>query len=224
MTAVVVAGLTLREVTRRRAVMVLLIGMPLAFYLTRRDLPGQSTRMLTLGIGWAVATLTLFVVNAQRGVDPRLRLAGASVTALVGGRLLAMTAAGVGLAGGYWGLVAVLQDVRRPWAIGPLMLVSALVGVPFGSLVGALLPRELEGALALLTVVAVQMLAHPEGLLAEVMPFWSARELGNYAIDATAVSDLWRALLHAGATWTLATGLTVALFARRLRVARYPEP
>jgi len=224
MTALVVASLTLREVARRRAVVALLLGMPLCFYLARRELPGQSTRFLAMGIGWAVSTLTLFVVNGSRRVDPRLRLTGASLPSLVGGRLLAMTGAGVVLASAYWVLVELDQDVRRPWAIGPMLILPALVGAPLGSFIGGLLPRELEGALTLLTISAVQMIANPEGTLARFMPFWSSREIASYAIDGTGSGDAWRALLHAGVTLLLATLAALALSARRLSVARYPEP
>jgi hypothetical protein len=224
MTALVVAGLSAREVSRRRAAVLLVIALPLWFYLVRRDQTGQSIRMLSLGIGWAISTLTLFVVNASRGVDPRLRLSGASVIGLVGGRLLAMSGTGVALALGYWALVSVDQSVPHPLATGLIMIVAALVAAPFGSLVGALLPRELEGALALLSVCAVQMLADPAGLAAKLMPFWSVREIGTYAVDATDTGYLWRGLVHFAVVWLLCTIGTVAVFAHRLRIARYPEP
>lgn len=224
MTAFVLAALSLREVSRRRAVLILVISLPLWFYLVRRDLPGQSSRMLAIGIGWAVSTLTLFVVSAGRSIDLRLRLTGASVADIIGGQLLAMTGAGLALGLSYWALVSVDQDLRRPWAIGPMMLLTALAAAPFGSLIAALLPRELEGALALLTVCAVQMLANPGSLIAKLMPFWSARELGAYAVDGASTDFLWRALLHAAVTWLLCTGGTLAVFAWRLRLARYSEP
>lgn len=224
MTALVVAALSAREVSRRRTALLLVITLPLWFYLVRRDLPGQSTRFLTLGIGWAVSTLTLFVMNAARSVDPRLRLTGASVAGVVGGRLLAMTGAGVGLALGYWALVTVDQDLRRPWATGLMMLLTAVLAAPLGSLVAAVLPRELEGALALLSICALEMLADPGGLVAKLMPFWSARELGTYTVDGAGADHLWRALAHGAATWVICAGLTYLLFARRLRIVRYPEP
>jgi hypothetical protein len=224
MTALVVATLSAREVGRRRAALLLVIALPFWFYLVRRDLTGQSTRMLTLGIGWAVSTLTLFVVNASRSVDPRLRLTGASVASIIGGRLVAMTGVGIVIAIGYWMLAAVDQTMRHPWAAGLMMLVTAVVGAPFGSLIGALLPRELEGALALLSVSAVQMLADPAGLVAKLMPFWSAREIGNYAVDGGGVDIVWRGLAHAAVVWLVCTGVTIAVFRWRLRVARYEEP
>lgn len=219
-----VARLSALEVSRRRTVVLLVVAQPLAFYLARHGLAGQSVRMLTLGTAWAISTLTLFVVIGARRVDPRLRLTGAPALSLVGGRLLAMSLGGVALALGYWALVAVDQDVRRLWAVGPMMIVTALVAAPFGSFVAALLPRELDGALGLLTVVAVQMLANPEGTLAKVLPFWSAREIGTYAIDPVGSDYLARGLLHAAVTWTVCLAGTWAIFAWRLRLARYPEP
>lgn len=222
MTTLVIAALSAREVSRRRTALLLVATLPLWFYLVRRDLPGQSTRLLTLGIGWAVATLTLFVVIAARGVDPRLRLSGASVAEVIGGRLLAMTGAGIGLALGYWVVVLLDQDLRHPLVAGLMMVLTGILAAPLGSLVAALLPRELEGALALLSICSVQVLADPAGTVARLMPFWSARELGTYAVDGT--GDPALALLHAGATWLICAGLTYAVFARRLRLPRYPEP
>ncbi|MBL7256835.1 hypothetical protein [Paractinoplanes lichenicola] len=224
MTTLVVARLSALEVSRRRAALLLVITLPFWFYLVRRDLSGQSTRALTLGIGWAVSTLTLFVVNASRGVDPRLRLTGASVTGIIAGRLLAMTGVGLLLALGYWTMVAVDQNLPHLWAAGVMMLVSALVAAPVGSLIGAILPRELDGALALLSISSVQMLADPTGLIAKLMPFWSAREVGNYAVDGGSIDLVWRGLAHAGVTWLICVLGTLAIFHWRLRLVRYPEP
>lgn len=224
MTTLVVAGLSTREVGRRRAALLLVITLPLWFYLVRRGQTGQSVRMLTLGIGWAVSTLTLFVVNASRSVDPRLRLNGASVAGIIGGRLVAMTGVGVAIALAYWALTAADQTMPHPWAAGLMMLATAFVAAPFGSLIGALLPRELEGALALLSVCAVQMLADPAGTVAKLMPFWSAREIGNYAVDGGGIDIVGRGLAHAAVVWLLCTGATIAVFGYRLRLARYEEP
>ncbi|MET0419652.1 MAG: hypothetical protein ABW022_26855 [Actinoplanes sp.] len=224
MTTLVVAGMSTREVSRRWVALLLVIALPFWFYLVRRDLTGQSTRMLALGIGWAVSTLTLFVVNAARGIDPRLRLSGASVSSIIGGRLLAMTGLGVAVALGYWTLLALDQDVLHLWAAALTMLLAAVVAAPLGSLIGAILPRELEGALALLSVCAVQMLADPAGTIAKLLPFWSVREVGTYAIDGGSIDLVWRGLAHGALVWLVCAGGTLAIFRWRLRVARYPEP
>jgi len=224
MTALVVAALSAREVGRRRVALALMVTLPLWFYLLRRDAEGQSIRLLALGMGWAVSALTLFVVNASRGIDPRLRLTGASTLDVIGGRLLALTGGGMVLALGYWALVLADQRPDRPWAAGLMMVLTAVIAAPLGSLVAALLPRELEGALALLSICAVQMLADPSTLAAHLMPFWSFRELGTYVVDGADSGYLWRALLHAAVTWLICAGGTYALFAWRLRLPRYPEP
>ena len=224
MTALVVAALSAREVGRRRVALALMVTLPLWFYLVRRDTEGQSIRMLTLGMGWAISALTLFVVIAARGIDPRLRLTGASALDVIGGRLLALTGGGVVLALGYWALVLVDQRPDRPWAAGLMMVLTAVIAAPLGSLVAALLPRELEGALALLSICAVQMLADPPTPAAHLMPFWSSRELGTYVVDGADPGYLWRGLLHAAVTWLICAGGTYALFAWRLRLPRYPEP
>ncbi|HEX9999223.1 MAG TPA: hypothetical protein VGB74_02115 [Actinoplanes sp.] len=224
MTAFVVAALSAREVSRRRTALLLVIALPFWFYLVRRDMAGQSTRMLALGIAWAISTLTLFVVNSARGVDPRLRLTGASVTSIIGGRLLAMTGVGLAISLGYGVLLTLDQDLAHMPAAALMLLLTVLVAAPLGSLIGALLPRELEGALALLSICAVQMLADPAGLTAKLMPFWSTREVGTYAVDGGSVDLVWRGLTHAAVVWLLCTGATLAVFQWRLRVARYPEP
>ncbi|MFF5084087.1 hypothetical protein ACFY36_44145 [Actinoplanes sp. NPDC000266] len=224
MTAFVVASLSAREVSRRWVALVLVIALPLWFYLVRRDLAGQSTRMLALGIGWSVSTLTLFVVNASRSVDPRLRLTGASTASIIGGRLAAMSGVGLAVAFGYWLLVGVDQDLLHWWVAGLMMATTALVAAPLGSLIGALLPRELEGALALLSVCAVQMLADPAGTTAKLMPFWSTREIGTYAVDGGGFDMVWHGLGHAALVWLICAGGTLAIFRWRLRLANYPEP
>jgi hypothetical protein len=68
------------------------------------------------------------------------------------------------------------------------------------------------------------MLADPEGLVAKVMPFWSTRELGTYAVDPVDGGYLGRGLIHLAITWAVCTLCTLAVCAWRLRVVRYPEP
>jgi hypothetical protein len=117
-------------------------------------------------------------------------------------------------------LVALDQEVRRLWAVGLMLLVTSLVAAPVGSLLAGLVPRELEGALALLTVVSTQMLANPDGAIAPYLPFWSTRQLGTYAIDGTGAEDLSSGLAHGLATWLFCLVGTVALTAWRLRLHR----
>lgn len=220
----VVARLTVREVLRRRTVVLLVVLLPLAFYAARRDLQGQSVRMLALGLGWAVSTLALFTASAARSLDLRLRLTGIARPVPGLGRQVAMTGCGLALAAGYGGLVSVDQDVQRLWAVVLLLVTTVLVAAPLGGLVATVLPRELEGALALLIVLATQMLADPAGGLAKVLPFWSTREIGTYAIDGTGSGYLTRGLMHFSLTWLLLTALTTVAATVRLRLVPLPAP
>lgn len=214
----------LLDVSRRRGVILLLALLPLVFYLVRRDLEGQAIRMLALGLGWTVSTVALFVAVAARGVDRRLRLSGYAAWHLVAGRALAVTACGLPLAGVYGLLIAVDQDVDRVWAVVLLLVTTTLIGAPLGAVVGALLPRDLEGTLALLAVFAVQMLTDPGDHIARVLPFWSTREIGTYAIDGTGDDYLGRGLAHFAVTWLLLVATAMIVSTVRLRLAGIPLP
>jgi len=196
----------------------------LAFYGVRHDQPWQAARFLSLGLGWAVATLALFTTTAGRGVDQRLRVTGARAGQVLCGRMLAMVGCGLVLVIADGLLVTWDQDLRRPWAFWLLMVTTVLIAAPLGALVGAFLPRELEGALALLIVLAMQMMADPAGATARVLPFWSTRELGTYALDPTGDDYLWRGLAHFGVTWVLLAGAAAVVTGYRLRLVRLPLP
>lgn len=91
-TAGLVALITLREILRRRGALALALLLPLTFYLARIDVHWTALRLLSIGLGWAAATLGLFTAVSSRPVDRRLAASGASPTALVAGRLVAILA------------------------------------------------------------------------------------------------------------------------------------
>jgi hypothetical protein len=193
-----VAEMALREILRRRSVLLILALLPLAFYLSRRgDHLGQSIRFVCLGIGWALSTAALFAGNAARGLEPRLRLSGYATHQLYLGRLAAMWAVGLALALPYLLLIRLDQHDVRYGAIAVIMLLTVAVAAPFGLLLSVLLPRELEGTLVLLIVIGLQMMLDPAGTAARVLPFWFSREIGTYAVDHTDDGYLHRGLLHA---------------------------
>lgn len=219
-----ITGISLRELSRRRTALLLVTALPLAFYAARADLPGQAVRFLALGVGWAVATLALFSHVSSRHLDRRLAVVGASPTALFLGRQVALVGTGLTVAGGYFILVSLTQEVSRLWAAGLILATAVLIAAPLGAVVSLLLPRELEGALALLTIMATQMLANPEGTLAKVLPFWSTRELGTYAIEPVGDDHLHRGLLHFAAVLLLCLAGAWTAAVIRLRPRRLPVP
>jgi hypothetical protein len=214
----------LRELGRRRAALVLVVVLPLAFYAARFDQQGQAVRFLAIGVGWAVATLALFSHVSSRHLDRRLTVVGASPTALLLGRQVALLLTGLAISAVYYCLVALTQEVERLWAVGLLLTTTVFISAPLGAVVSLVLPRELEGALALLAVMATQMLADPGGALAKALPLWSTRELAAYAVDPVGDDYLDRGLLHFAAVLALCVAAAWTASVIRLRPQRLPAP
>lgn len=214
-----VADLAVRENLRRRGVLALLLALPLAFYLIRRtDHTGQSIRLLFLGVGWAVSTAALFATGSSRPVEPRLLLSGYRGYHLYLGRMVAMWAIGLAIAVPFFALIAVDHgDQVRLAPIALALLFIVATAAPLGLLLAVLVPRDLEGTLLLLILVGVQQFVDPADTLSKLMPFWSSREIGTYAIDHTDAGYLERGLAH-GVVATLGlTLLVLCLAAVRLR-------
>ncbi|MFI5931065.1 hypothetical protein [Actinoplanes sp. NPDC051494] len=218
-----VSEMALREIVRRRSVLVLLALLPLAFYYARRgEAYWQSVRFVSLGVGFTLSTAALFAGSAARAIEPRLRLSGYATHQLYLGRLVALWFVGLVLSVPYTLLIRFdLNEVRQ----GPVMLMFVLtvtVAAPLGLAVSALLPRELEGMLVLLTVVMMQMLLDPELAVAHVLPFWFSREIGVYAIESAAGPDhVVDGCVHAAIT--LALLLTVVAVSSTIRLRRRPH-
>jgi hypothetical protein len=213
-----VAEMTLRELVRRRTVLVLLLVLPLAFYLLRRDqYIGQSVRSLFIGVGWAVSTAALFSTIGARSVEPRLRLAGYRPHDLYLGRLLGLWTLGVVLAAPFLLLIRIDAPGLRHGAVALAMLCCVAVAAPLGMLVGYLLPREMEGTLLLLTAVALQMIIDPATTVAKVTPFWSSREIGTYAVDHMGTDYLVRGAVHGVVATSLMLALVAVVSSFRLR-------
>ena len=215
---------SLQEMSRRITALVFILLLPLAFYLVRIDVHWQAIRFLSVGIGWAVATLSLFAFIAARDLDRRLVVAGASPSSLFAGRLAAVLTVGLGLAVIYFGVVALtLDDLPRAWSVLLLLVVPVLIGAPLGAVVSLVIVRELEGALALLSLMAVQLLVDPDSSYAGFMPLWSTRELTGYALDAPIANSLSDGLGHFAVTMVLCSLAAWGFSVLRLRTRRF-EP
>lgn len=211
---------TAREILRRRAALAALVALPLAFYLARHEMTGQSIRMLCLGLAWAIATLALFTTVSSRDLDRRLRVFGYRWGALTLGRLAAVILVGLTLAAAYVLLILLDQDLGRPLGVVGMLALAVLIGAPLGQLVGALLGRELEGALVLLSVLAMQMIADPDGTLAKLLPFWSIRQLGTWTVDGVDSSYLSSAVGHGAISLIVLWALVAISSGLRLRMHR----
>lgn len=215
---------SLQEMSRRLTALVFILLLPLAFYLVRIDVHWQAIRFLSIGIGWAVATLSLFTFIAARDLDRRLVVVGASPSSLFTGRLVAVLTVGLGLAVIYFGVVALtLDDLPRVWSVLLLLVVTVLIGAPLGAVVSLVIVRELEGALALLALMAVQLLVDPDSSYAGFMPLWSTRELTGYALDTPIANSLSDGLGHFAVTMVLCSLVAWGFSVLRLRTRRF-EP
>jgi hypothetical protein len=223
-----VAEMAGREIVRRRVVLALLLLLPLAFYLARRDVhPGQSIRFLFLGVAWAVAAAALFTAGASRSIEPRLRLSGYGSHHLYLGRMAALTAVGIVLAVPLAVLIALDHPFVRDEGVAIALVFCVTIAAPFGMLLGMVVPRDLEGTLLLLVMVGLQMMIDPADDVAKLLPFWSSREIGTYAVDHTDTGYLFRGIAH-GVGFTLGLTLLVALVStvklRRRAHVRLSDP
>ncbi|WP_017178035.1 hypothetical protein [Actinomyces timonensis] len=223
-----VARTTVVELLRRRGALALTCLLPLAFFAVRVDTHWTALRLLSMGLGWAVATLALFTHVSSRGIDRRLAVAGAPPLALLAGRLLAVLAMGWALACAY-SIVAIAtigDSLERPTAVVPLLLLGATVAAPLGALTAALVPRDLEGALLLIGIMAVQLLVDPQESWTRALPLWSARELASLAVGpvADASSALAGGLGHAAVYTAALVVVSGALGWRRLHVVPAAAP
>lgn len=220
-----VVSTSLREMSRRRVALMFVFLLPLVFYLVRIDVHWQAIRFLAIGVGWAIATLSLFSHVASRRLDRRLGVIGASPSALFFGRQLALVAVGLVVAGAYFVLVVLTQDdLPRLGGIALLLVTTVCISAPLGALVSLVIARELEGALALLSVMALQLLVDPDGSFAKLLPLWSTRELSAYAIEDHAADGLGRGMTHFIVTVTICLVVAWVASIIRLRPVRVGSP
>ena len=220
---------TLRELARRRGALALATLSPLTFYLVRLETHWTAIRLLSIGLGWATATLALFTQVSSRSVDRRLAVSGAQPASLLLGRYLAVLGLGWILSLLYSGLVlaTIGNELTHPGAVPVMLLLTATVATPLGSLTAALVPRELEGALLLLSIMAVQVLVDPSESWTRVLPLWSTRELASVVVEnlgPDTADYLRRGLEHGAAMTVLLTTASWAVGVLRLRTVRIPAP
>lgn len=113
------------------------------------------------------------------------------------------------------------QDLTRNGTVLLSLLLTVAVAAPFGTLISAVTPRDLEGTLVLITTIGLQFLVDPAQSYARLLPFWSNRELATYAVDLADDGYLRRGVLHAVCYAVVLTGSTAAMTVIRLRQRRH---
>lgn len=218
---IVVAEMQARDLIRRRAVMVLFVLLPAAFYYSIPASEDYGLLAGSMGVSWAVAAAGLFGILGWRRADPRLALAGAPVAQGLAGRLLLLLTLGLGLVAVFapqilWRSSALITD---PGLAVLALTLMAIVSVPLGLAIGALVPRELEGTLVLIGIVGVAMSVPPDTVVARSLPLWGPLEL---LMIAAGLSDgpALGATTHALVSALVLLGVAYLSWRRRIHIVR----
>jgi hypothetical protein len=215
----VVAEMQARDLLRRRAVMTLFVLLPAAFYYSVPADEPWSVMAGSMGVSWAVAAAGLFGILGWRRADPRLVLAGAPAYQGLLGRLLPVQALGLGLVAVFapqilWRSAALLE---QPALMAFALALLAVVSVPLGLAIGALVRGELEGTLVLIGIVGIGMSVPPDTAVARSLPMWGPLDLMQIAagwVDA----PVRRGVLHAAVSAVLLFAVAYWSWHRRVRV------
>jgi hypothetical protein len=202
-----------RDLLRRHVALLLLVALPLAFYLSSGRTTRQAVTAGGVGLAFAIAGATLFSTLSSAEVDQRLVLGGYRPVELLLGRLLFLGPLGLVIAAGFWLLMTGFADLAKPWLVLLGLAVVALQSVPLGLAVGAAVGRELEGTLVVIGVVGIQMAADPGSLVAKVLPFHEPQALIIAGFDG-------RGPVLAPLGWTVAYGVALLALARVCLVPR----
>ena len=219
-------GASLREFLRQPVNLALLVALPPVVVVSYGavlsafpDLPWLGTDPGTLG----ALNGALFVAAFLPGVvglfqvisataDERLALCGFPRAALFGSRLLTVGAASLLTAGLSLAVLTTRTTVADPPVAYLALVTAGLVYGGVGMLVGALLPRELEGSLVLVFLADVDEalasgIVRADTVLADLLPLHYPHALFQPAVEGTGIA----AGDALGAAGYLAALLAVAL-------------
>ena len=202
-----------RDLLRRHVALLLLVALPLAFYLSSGRTTRQAVTAGGVGLAFAIAGATLFSTLSSADVDQRLVLGGYRPFELLLGRLLFLGPLGLVVAAGFWMLMLGFADLAEPWLVLLGVAVVAMQSVPLGLAVGAAVGRELEGTLVVIGVVGIQMAADPGSAVAKVLPFHEPQALIIAGFDG-------HGAVLAPLAWTVAYGVALLVLARVCLIPR----
>jgi hypothetical protein len=205
-----------RDLGRRRAVMALLVGLPLVFYFSTLNTPAAPGTLPvkvfagTMGMSWAIGGAAMFLLSGARRVDERLVLTGYSPWELLLGRVVLLVGFAVVSVAVFGSVILTTSDFQAPALLVGALLADALVAIPLGLAIAAVVAGELEGTLILIAVVGIQMSPN----LPAWMPAAGAIKLAELAWTGNGAS---RAPLIAIALWSSGL-LGAAIFCWRQRL------
>jgi hypothetical protein len=204
-----VAVVHARELGRHTVAVVLLVGLPPAFY---GALAGHSPHAIvpgTIATAFSISGTGIFTMLAARPLDPRLALAGYRFGELAAGRLVFLAATSLPVLAATCVLMIRVSHPADAGALVEAVALMGLVALPLGLCIGVLLPRELEANLVLIGIVGIQLTLDPEQGLAKAFPFYGARQVLEVALGDQASAPVAVPAAIEYAAGLLALALTI---------------
>jgi hypothetical protein len=168
----VIAEMQGRDLLRRRGALAMLAAMPVAFYLA---LLGKGVVAIStggVGMAFSVSGAALFSMLAARRIEPRLVLAGFRPLELLLGRLLLLEGLGIGIVVVTSGIFSLISRPTEPGLVFAGIALTVWVAVPLGLAIATIIARELEGVLAAIAVVGVQLSLPLDSAAAPFLPLY----------------------------------------------------
>ena len=183
-----------RELYRRKVAILLLLGLPLAFYLVAGD-DGLAISFATVGFGWSVAIISLFSTQSLSAITPRLALLGFRPVEIVAGRVLSIACYGAVIGTLLFVFLQTDDVVRSPAHLAASLAFALLGSSTAGLAVGTVTSRETEAMLVLIGLVSLTLVAPSASSLAEMLPMFATDEYAWAAVEGglQAGSQPWSA-------------------------------
>jgi hypothetical protein len=175
---VIAAEMFGRDLARRWLALVLLVALPVVFYLaSRASEGGHAFTAGGLGLSWAIAGASLFAALGARRVDQRLVFDGYRPVELLSARLLLLDSLGVMLSALFAALLIVDSGTPDVGSLVLALVFVALVAVPLGLVLAMLVPHELEATLLLIGLIGIEMTLPSESATVGALPLGGPQEL-----------------------------------------------
>lgn len=142
----------------RRMTIALLVLLPALLFAAMRT-TGRSlaTAALGTGVAWSMAILASFSVVSSAGLDARLMLTGLKASRIFIGRLLSLLLLVIAVAVVLGLIIPVFDSDVSFTTIATGLLMAGTVGVAAGTLLGVVLPGELESVLVIIGIFGVPL-------------------------------------------------------------------
>ena len=207
-----VAEMQARDLLRRQAAVLLLVGLPMSWYAAEVAAGiGYAVGTGVLAMAWSAAAASLFAFVGARHVDQRMVLTGHRPRDIVLGRLLALLAL-TGTVALVVGVVMVAGSrPERPGDVFLALALTTLVSTSVGWLTAAVVPRELEGTLLLIGLVGLQVSIPVSGAVDIAIPYYGPLRLTDY--DQSPIGP--EGPIFHSLTWSLLIALAALTLWRR---------